>query len=421
MPGLFSPLARLYERCQADLWVRRADLKAVPGITPALSDAVDPTTIPQPRNALAGGDAPLTDALERKINPWLLAQVTAMTVLLAWFWSATVASNLAASLVGGAIRLVLRLPFVSPAVDGMLRDWLAWTPVDPLRLWLYLGLIVVVPTIGGAVFTALRSRVGLERAFKRFADAAGFWRDEIAAALPAALADLELTLARGNIAAAEAEVRARAERLDALRQRSERAAAPPPIDPVVSQEIWPAHEAPPPLTELQTEQIIRAFRTNCLDNPGLTGEPEALIRCLYEEAARIAGDPAPDLKLELPTLVSSLAAAAPPVGAVRTRQFSGAIRPEAAEPRFSRFLAAPARVAAGLSPDAVGAAVLPIPTPDRFYAILVQTGMSARRALALPPESAAPRTTEPGANGHRPTDHVAPNGGPDASEAAPSR
>jgi len=139
---------------------------------------------------------------------------------------------------------------------------------------------------------------------------------------------------------------------------------------------------PLPLTDLQVAHSVRAFRWNCVDRADLVGDPPSGWTCLYREAARIAGDEEPDLRRELPAVIDHLRHTAPPLGAVRVRQFGGPVAAEHEDPSVTRFTGAPASVVVVLSEHLRGP-VLPMPVEDRFSQVIIQTGLSASWALAM--------------------------------------
>jgi hypothetical protein len=270
-------------------------------------------------------------------------------------------------------------------MQGRLAALLAWRPVDPARVWLWSRLAVGLPLRALAVATAQRQRIVLERAYRSFYDQAGSWRDRGATLLPVHLMETERALDRANVDAAEAEIAERRARLDALREAVRQPFAPPDDDdPALGERMLPAKPPPPPLTDLQIAQIVSAFRRDHLDDPGLRALPEQIVDALYRAAARVAGDPEPDLRLEAPLLRRRLLAALPPDGAVRAPQPDTTAPAEFASPPISRFFGAPARIAPVLRLDGADATLAPLPVDDRFYAVVVQSGMGARRILGLP-------------------------------------
>jgi hypothetical protein len=397
LPGFFSPLARLTERAAADMRVRRRDLRPEPP-TPPLPEPFDAAqALSEPEPLVGAADDPLARALERKINPLLLLQVVVVTFALAWVWVARVVNDLALTLVGALVRWLTTLDGILPAdIRETLRALLDWRPVDPSRVWLWSGLAIGTPLLALAVATALRQRVVLERAYRAFYQQAATWRDAGATLLPAHLIQTERTLDRANVDAAEAEIVSRRARLDALRQAARDPVAPPEDDdPALGDRLLPAKAPPPPLTDLQVAQIGSAFRRGQAADPGLHTLPGQLLDELYRTAAHIAGDPEPDLRLEAPRLRRHLVAAMPPDGAVRAPQPDTTAPAEVSPPPVARFFAVPEQVAADLRLDGPDATAVAIPVDDRFAAIVVQSGMSARRILALPAPPPEPPSTAP--------------------------
>ncbi|HEU5431639.1 MAG TPA: hypothetical protein VFU81_08255, partial [Thermomicrobiales bacterium] len=399
LPGFFSPLARLTERAAADMRVRRRDLRPEPPAPPLPEPFDAAATLPEPEPLVGAADDQLVRALERKINPLLLIQVVLMTFALSWVWTARLVNDLALTLVGALLRWLTTLTaVVPPEMQTRLQALLAWRPVDPSRVWLWSGLAMGVPLLALAIGTALRQRVVLERAYRAFYQQAAAWRDAGATLLPAHLMQTEWSLDRANVDAAAAEIAARRDRLDALRNAIREPYAPPEDDdPALGEPMLPAKAPPPPLTDLQVVQIVAAFRRGRFDDPGLRTLPASIIDALYRTAADVAGDPEPDLRLEAPLLRRRLIAAMPPDGAVRAPQPDTTAPAEYASPPISRFYGAPARVAPDLRLACAEATMLPLPVDDRFYAMVVQAGMSARRILGLPAPPPDPRPAPPAA------------------------
>lgn len=411
VPGFFGPLRRLHERAAADLRVRQADLRQFgTGARPdgALSetgpelDAV--ATLTDPAATMAGADRRLIAKLERKINPLLFASVTVLTFLIAWGWTqylvgfvyawtpdpaAAIAADPADTSLLGQARtwLTERLNQIMPTLQGVVPQQ------EQFALWS--ALIIGLPILAIAVITALRQRVVLERAWKTWHDQARRWRETSAATLTDDLARVELALARRNVATATAGIAGRAERLAALRALGdEPTSSKEPPDPAVSGSIVPASAPPPPLTGAQVAQIVGEFRRGRHDDPALRDTPDRLVEALFVVAARVAGDPEPDLRLEMPALRRRILAAMPPPGAIRVQQLETANLTERVPPRVARFFAAPSRVAADLAMQSQ-VPVLSLPVSDRFYAIVVQSGMGARRVLSLPVPSRQPVAPDP--------------------------
>jgi hypothetical protein len=395
LPGFFSPLKRLLDRSQADLHVRRSDLRQQP--PPELPDPVPtPEESPLPRVELVDADEAAALAIERKVNPWLLVQVAVLSTLIGWLWlaltwQAGTAFAPALWLIDVAATQLARIPFLPAGVQQFLINLVTSLQL-PTRMrldqvtastWLYSGLAMALPIMAIAIITALRSRVGLERAYRRFFLSARAWRDALAGDLPAMLANLEFNRSNDNIVAAFADVSARSERLEALR-----AAGEVPVtseqrsDPTVTRIVSPPQEPASPLSDLQLIQAVRAFRQTCIDDPAFTGDPRQTWACLYREAARIAGDRQPEIRDDLPAIISHANRISPRPGAVRVRQFSGASRVEVSDPSVTRFVGAPEHIVSDLSGRVPGT-VLPIPVADRIIQIIVQTGISARWALSM--------------------------------------
>ncbi len=420
LPGFFSPMRRLYDRAKADLRVRRSDLGRV--VAPGDVDPTDATSsVPDPNDALAGADERLVAALERKINPSLMRQVALMTWLLGVAWLALALWRIediwtwfvgrgeptvphVPEPPGQNLPGILKVPLAFFSELGYLVK-LAWYQLedathDPIRGWLDglqaagVGKLVLAGVgialaygallLAIAVFTALRQRVVLERAYRDYYDAARRWRDRAAHDLPAKLAARELALSRTNVTVCELVIDERLRALDRLRvQFQQPVAAPPEPDPAIASHIRPAGPPPRPLNDIQVAQILAAFRRTLLDDPGLRAEPAAIAEGLFREASRVAGDPAPDLLLEAHRLRRGLLDGFPPDGAVRCPPLAATMPAEFAPPTVARFVGAPARVAAALRLPPGSPLVVPLAVDDRFYSVVVRSGMSARRVLGL--------------------------------------
>jgi hypothetical protein len=412
IPGYFSPMQRVYERAAADLRVRRAELGFVasPSDAPRL-DA--PGAIEDPEQALAAAENRLTGTLERKINPLLLAQVAILTFALAWIWTFLILSHLPQTFLGRLLRFLGAATTLPIDLQPRFAAMAEWQPASNAQLWFWSGIALGVPIASIAIFTALRQRVLLERSWKTTHDRARRWKQAAEGALQDDLKQVELALARQNLEAAEGEIEARHEQLRRLRKIGHEASFPPALpDAAISGQILPAKPPPQPMTDLQVAQIIAAFRRNQADDPGLRAAPRDMVHGLFHEAARIAGDTEPDLRLELPTLQRRIIASLPPDGAVRVQQIDSTHPVEFGPPGIARYLAVPQRVAADLRAPG-GVAVIPVPAEDRFYAVVVQSGMSARRAFSLP----APDIPPPTRDGYEPNGSPAPG---DDSGPAPA-
>ena len=381
LPGYFGLMQRVLERSAADLRVRQADLGYHnPTDDPRPHDA---GAIREPKAVMADAEERLVQALERKVNPLLLLHVAVATFLLSWVWTVTILKHLPQTFLGRALQALGMLPALPSTARSWLSDASGWQPVSEAQLWFWSGLVLGLPLLALSVYVALRQRMLLERAWKQVHDRAKAWRNTALGRVQADLEWTEAALAWTNVDAAQGEVAARQEQLQRLRALAQQGAMPQhEPDPAIGGHILPAKRPPPPLTDLQVSQIVAAFRRVRADDPGLRSAPRDMIHGLFQEAARIAGDIEPDLRLELPALQRRIAAAMPPDGAVRVQQLDSD-QAESAPPPVVRYLAAPERVAAELrlSQDVT---LAPIPVDNRFYAVIVQSGMSARRVLSLP-------------------------------------
>lgn len=381
--GFFAPLHRLYDRATADLQVQQLQLGDPPASPPAPFDAI--TAIPLPRTALASTDDKLVTALERKINPWLLLQVTIMTIAIAW---GLVAWTL--------IELKARLPDRGDVADfpnaygwDWARDLAEWLVTvvgvvpDNERIILWTGVPIIAVVVAIAVLTALRQRIVLERAWNIPYRRAIRWRDAATRALKEDVRGVEQSLARANLSAAEVMIAARRERLTAFEKLGYKPlAAPPDDDEAVTGVLRPAVWSAAGLSDLQVSQIVGGFKQLCARIPSSQWAPEYLLQELFAEAASQAGDPPLDLRQELVPVRRRILRSMPPDGAVRVQQLPTTSPAERTAPNLARFLAAPAVVAGDLRFEPHVAVVVPLPIDTRFYTAIVQSGMSARRILS---------------------------------------
>ncbi|MCA9862355.1 MAG: hypothetical protein KC432_05020, partial [Thermomicrobiales bacterium] len=381
--GFFAPLHRLYDRATADLQVQQLELGDPPSSPPAPFDAI--TAIPLPKNALASTDDKLVTALERKINPWLLLQITLMTIAIAWGLMAWT-----------FLELKQNLPNME-AVDEYLSEY-GWDRARNLAEWfvtvtgaipdnaqiiLYTGAPIIALVVATAVLTALRQRIVLERAWNIPYRRASRWRDTAIRALQEDVRTVEQSLARANLGAAEAMIVERRERLTAFEKLGFKPlSAAPDDDEAVTGVLRPAAWAAAGLSDLQVSQITVGFKQICSRIPSSQWTPEHLLQELFTEAASQAGDPPLDLRQELVPVRRRILRAMPPDGAVRVQQLPTTSPAERAAPKLARFLAAPAAVAGDLRFEPHVAIVAPLPIDTRFYAAILQSGMSARRILS---------------------------------------
>jgi hypothetical protein len=403
LQGFFAPLHRLYDRATADLQVRRDDSrrgKEAPAEERESFDAV--TRVKPPDEAMTGADAPLIRSLERKINPGLLLQVTAMTIGITWFVVAFIATAVAGWFdeLGEEPELPLfefnwdqfkawfetlgeMIRFQTVSIVNRIVGWFEAPEKGEIILWV--GLFTVVPLVAIAVFLALRQRVVIERAWNAAYKKMRGWRDTTMRTLPAHISDVEQKLTDDNIATALAEIARRRERLRAF-EAAGRTPVPdgPTEDSAVTGHIRPARPAPPPLSALVVSRIVAVFKRRCAMMPGEDWAPDRLLAQLYDDAAEQAGDPVIALRDEIPLLRRRVLTSMPPDGAVRVQQLSTTRRAELSPLRVARFLGVPAGSIAEFKRDPERVTVVETPMDDRFYTLVVQTGMSARRVLSLP-------------------------------------
>ena len=377
--GFFAPLHRLYDRATADLQVHLAELREAPDVPPQPIDAVG--SVPRPQDALGAADDKLVQALERKVNPLLLLQVAVMTIGISWALTAW-----------ALISAKEHLPSLGQVADTsgvrgifeQLRPFLAQLP-ETAEIIIWSGVAIVAPLAAIAVFTALRQRVLLERVWNIPYRRAMRWRDDVARLLTGDVRSVELALAKANLGKAMAmitERRARLSVFEALGHRPLETA--PPHDDAVTGFIRPVRRTPPPLSDLQVAQIVASFKLGCGRIPSAQWTPEHLLSALFAEAAEQAGDPAFNLKEELPPIRRRVLRSMPPDGAVRVQQLASTTPAEHFAPPVARFLATPAAVVDDLKFDPTVAVILPLPIDTRFYTLVIQAGMSARRVLSRP-------------------------------------
>lgn len=362
--GFFAPLHRLYDRATADLQVQQLELGDPPPSPPAPLDPI--TAIPLPKAALASTDDKLVTALERKINPWLLLQITLMTIVITWGLAAWV-----------FLELKQKLPDTEDVAEFLgayesdparnLAEWLiavVGAVPDDAQIILYTGIPIIAMVIAIAVLTALRQRIVLERAWNIPYRRSSRWRDAATRALQEDVRGVEQSLARANLSAAEAMIVARRERLTAFEKLGYKPlAAPPEDDEAITGVLRPAVWSAAGLSDLQIAQIVGRFKQICSRIPSSQWTPEHLLQELVPVRRRILRSMPPD-------------------GAIRVQQLPSTSPAERAAPKLARFLAAPATVAGDLRFEPHVAVVVPLPIDTRFYTAILQSGMSARRILS---------------------------------------
>lgn len=446
LQGFFAPLHRLYDRATADLHVRHADASRAAGTHDGderkTLDAV--SLVKPPAEYMAKSDQKLIQALERKINPALLVQVTLMTIGITWLIAGTLANDIARFFANDAV-----VPeFPSPRTAESLGTWLQgvvdwahgkagafirglvglWNAPSRQEVWLWVGIVTVVSLVATAVFLALRQRVALERAWNVIYRRAGEWRNETMRALPADIKHSEVLLTEANIAAALEEIVRRRELLRAFEAEGRIAISDAPRpDDAVTGHIRPARATPPPISPLVVSRIVAVFKRRCGDLPTTNWEPKRLLDQLFTDAAEQAGDPTIGLRDEIPLFRKRVLTSMPPDGAVRVQQLGSTHRAEFAPLRVARFLGVPSGVKHEFVRDPERVTVVEIPLDDRFYTLVVQTGMSARRVLSLPPDdldrsdietSTDPGTDADGSETSAPPDDGSESAGPSDAIAA---
>jgi hypothetical protein len=368
--GFFAPLHRLYDRATADLLVRRDDARAV--TRPADSDLDPVEKIKRPDEVMGGADELLIRRLEHKINPALLAQVTVMTIGIAWFLVAYVLSSVAGWLRDLRAEFTDRVTTLTgpgrislPEPIQELWNQLVGTGVDPVQaareiaeqetykgVWdspwfvekveglseilpsshqiiLWTGLLTVIPLLAIAVFLALRQRVVIERGWNKVYRQAHRWRDEPLRILPKDIESVEAELIIANIDGALEEVARRRVRLEEFEAIGQVAVsdAPPPDDAVTGH-IRPARPTPMALSPLLVSRIVAVFKRECSRLPSDQWTAERLLDQLFADAADQASDPEIDLRTELPLLRRRVLTSMPPDGAVRVQQLDSRRRAE---------------------------------------------------------------------------------------------
>jgi hypothetical protein len=446
LSGFFSPLHRLYDRAEADLAVRQDDQSKHQPVPDPNFDPV--AKVRRPAEVMKNADSQLLRVLERKINPALLAQVTVMTIAVAWgllVWLPLKVSQAAAARGVASLAPIPRslptppsLPDHLPSLPGWLLGaflpWLVSTvgtlifnaftwildlllsafqrdsngePPSPLPLIVGTGLVTSIPLLAIAIFLALKQRVVLERAWKVMYNRALLWRDQATRALTGDLHVVESALSVSNMEAARAEVVQRRQRLADFESaaripiRDER-----PDDRAVTGRIRPTRPLPPPLSPLDVSRSVAVFKQECIRmTSGLWTAPRMLGR-LFAVAAEQAGDPELHLHDDAIRFRERVFRAMPPDGAVRVPPLDSTVRAEFALPPVTRFLGVPSGLSDVFMRDPDLVSLLELPVEDRFYALVIQTGMSGRRILSLPADAGGvdPSDDEAAADGARDSD-----------------
>jgi 3,4-dihydroxy 2-butanone 4-phosphate synthase len=346
--------------------------------------------VERPEAVLAEADHDLIERLERKVTPPLLAIAGVGTFLVLWGWGVAAHRWVTAWQPMPYTRAEFMVDHGAP-ISERLRTWIQTTgdEVFPrvqeafpsnvqFALWLALGVGLIVTAI--AALIVQRQQVALERSWKRIHDKGKRWRDATISTLKADLQDTENRLARENIQAALEEVEARLERLRALESALESdLCSDPDIDPVIDERIAPSIQPAPELTPLEVAQIVSTFRRGRHDDAAFREDPLQVIEDLFQDAATVAGDPEPQLHREVRHLERSLIRAIPPSGSVRTPPVVEDLEDGSAYVRTASFLAVPMAIAPYLSSN--DALCHGIPVEDRFYAMVVESGMNARHVL----------------------------------------
>lgn len=382
LPGFFPLLRRVLERAAADIRVRISTLPT--DLDDPLERLDAPNAITDPGSIVSSGEERLARVLERRINPLLLAQVGLFTFLITWGLIVLALRNLPDSLIGWLLVRVASIGLVPAEMQEWARQVADWRPPSDVQIAFWSGLVLGGVIIMRMSFSIMTQRVAVERAWKGIHDRARDWRDAAISVIAEDLAKTERKLVLQNLDEAAGEIAARQEQLQrtqALGRRPVEAVLPP--DSAVSAHIEPVQPPPPPLSDLQAAQIVRAYRQAQRNDPAFRAAPRNSVHELFALAARIAGDAEPDLRIELPLVQRRFLSAIPPDGAIRIPQLDSTVRAELAPLQIVRYLAMPARVAGDIA-AVDGTERVPIPVDDRFYALSVQTGMSARRVLSLP-------------------------------------
>lgn len=388
VPGFFAPMERLLEEARNDLHVVKNDL---PPITPPDPDFDASTAIVKPAEELKGADQRLISRLEHKINPWLLTFVSVLSFIMLWGWTVYAAKvinewrqPLQRVIGGSSASLKERLQSKTFDILPGLQDFLPTT----WQVALYAGVIYLV-VIGLIVLRITRlQRVALEQAWAQHVSSrAQLWTQSTIATLDEDLRATETRLMHDLVDAASDEIDERVGRLRQLKDQCQHPiAGPTQIDPAIS---WTyPEEVPDPeaLTESQIMELLAQFRAARSADPALTGPPKVVFDTMLQEAAKLVGDPVPDLQYQL----QANAELRDRVLSLPTPQsvYIPPLDPTVLEPmvrvdegRVSQYLAVPSTLASVIRNDIDDQTVHlgELPVPDRFYQATVKSQLTARR------------------------------------------
>jgi hypothetical protein len=377
--GIFAPLRRLLERCQADLAVTRAEIGPPPSEPPPpITEEGILALIPPPERALPGADQELAKAIERRANAILISLVAIVSAALAIFWIIRTAKAFQDSIVGWLLRQIPVGRF--PSWLDWLGDWIVrarnWQAVDSTKL-VFWTVVLTLLFVGGAVLLIfLKERAALERAYDRLYRRARGWRESARKTLPEALERLAEWRFHENLTAADQELRLRQDRLTALQEWGQ-AYRPPkqPTTPAFTRLVYPRLDPIAPLSDADVHHVLMSFRRGAGGEHWLNATPAQFYELLWTEAATYAGDREPDARLEIARLQEELAAALPGPTGVLSRPRPG---PQSnAYWLFSQFAAVPPRLVDDLNPARVGCPVLAVPVGERLYAVAIHNGLNA--------------------------------------------
>lgn len=377
--GVFAPLHRLLERCQADLAVTRAEIGPPPTEPPSpITEEGVLTVIPPPERALPAADQDLARAIERRTNAVLVSIVAFVSMALAIYWIIKIAKHFQDSMLGWFLRQipVSRLP----SWLDWLGDWIVrlrnWQAVDDTKLAFWTVLLTVLFVAGVVLLIFLKERAALEATYDRLYRRARSWRESARTTLPNILEDLAEWRFHENLTAAEKELRLREDRLTAL-QHWGAAFTPPPsrTAPTFTRLIYPRLDPIAPMSDADVHHVLMTFRRGPGGELWLTATPAQFYDMLLTEAAKYAGDREPDPRLEIARLQDELASSLPATTGVLSRPRPG---PKSnAFWHFSQFAAVPDRLLDDVTPARVGCPVLAVPVGDRLYVVAIYNGLNA--------------------------------------------
>ncbi len=418
LEGFFDPLNRIYDRADSNIRILLAPPPETAATPMSTEDAI--AAAKPPADAMTNADTQLVRAIERKINPLLLLQVLVMTVIICTTVLSWILIGLRSSYYGsfGAISafwedslrqvrgigpdaLTLENPRFKALVEliqdewfvGKLQQpwlkafpwkipgigsWLADLP-EPSQIVLISALIFGVPLVAIGIFTALRQRVKLEQAWRVIYRRATAWRDNIAHRFPKDIEALEAAINRQSLESARDILRRRRAELEAFRILGLTPFTASIDDPhTITKTLRAGIPGVQGLSDLQVVQTIARFKREAASLPSQRWTAGYLLDMLRAQAAEVAGDVVPSLGDELPVHRRTILTSMPPDGAVRRPPCATTDPHGFAPPAVVRFLSVPGEVIEPFvrtNPDLV--TVLPLPIEDRFYTVVIQSGLTA--------------------------------------------